>query len=398
MSKYTVLVSGGGIAGPVAGFWLARAGMKVTIVERAPEPRSAGQGIDIRGAALEVVKRMGLEELIRSRTTNEKGLAFVDKNGKAFAEFPVDGVNGQSFTSDIEILRGELSKIFLNASKDKVEYIFDDSITSIDDDGGKVNVSFAKGAKQAFDIVIGADGMRSKTRRLAFPHEPDPMKSLGQYTSFFAIPRIDSDTDWARWYNAPGGRGIIMRPDNNGSTRVYLSIMSTEPAGYENLDITGQKRIYHRLFADAGWEVPRMLAGMDHADDFYMQEIAQVIMKSWSKGRVALLGDAGYCPSPISGMGTSLAIVGAYVLAGELQRCGSPEEAFRAYEVLMRPFVEQVQKLPPGAPGIANPQTWWGIWIFNTVLSLVTKTGLAGLLGRFSLPHADKIELPVYDM
>ena len=141
-----------------------------------------------------------------------------------------------------------------------------------------------------------------------------------------------------------------------------------------------------------------MLAGMDHADDFYMQEIAQVIMKSWSKGRVALLGDAGYCPSPISGMGTSLAIVGAYVLAGELQRCGSPEEAFQAYEALMRPFVEQVQKLPPGAPGIANPQTWWGIWIFNTVLSLVTKTGIVGLFARFSLPHADKIELPLYDM
>ena len=155
----------------------------------------------------------------------------------------------------------------------------------------------------------------------------------------------------------------------------------------------------HDLFADAGWETPRLLAGMDDSDDFYMQSVAQVKLESWSKGRMGLVGDAAYCPSPISGMGTTVAFVGAYVLAGEIAKCGADyKKAFEGYESLMRPFVVKAQKLPPGAPGIANPETAWGIKVFNGVLGFVSWSGLSGLLGGFGGPKADGIVLPEYGM
>ena len=155
----------------------------------------------------------------------------------------------------------------------------------------------------------------------------------------------------------------------------------------------------HDLFADAGWEASRVLAGMDTADDFYMQSNAQVKLDSWSRGRMGVIGDAAYCPSPISGMGTSVAVVGAYVLAGEISKYGpSYRKAFEGYESIMRPFVDKAQKLPPGAPAIANPETAWGISVLNGVLGFVSWSGLPGLLGRFEGPSADGFTLPEYEM
>lgn len=350
---------------------------------------------------------MGVEEIIRSKTTKEEGLAFVDSNGKRIAEFPVDHESGASFTCDIEILRGELNQIFYDKSleeKGMVEYVFGDHMTDLEHkDNGKVLVTFAKGEMREFDIVVGADGMGSKVRRLAFPNE-DSLKGLGQYMAFFTIPYRESDGSFGTWYNAPGGRCIFLRPDGTGATRTYLSIMSSSPAGYYKLSIQEQKKMMRELFTDAGWEAARVLEGMDTADDFYMQEIAQVKMSSWSSGHITLLGDAGYCPSPISGMGTSLAIIGAYVLAGEIaeqfnrQKDGhaSLEKALEGYEKQMRPYVTKAQSLPPGAPAIVNPQTWWGIKILNTIVGFVGWSGIATLVGKWSgLPAEDK-SLPEY--
>lgn len=388
--KPHILISGASIAGPVLAYWLHRASISTTIVERSPSLRSAGQGIDIRGAARAVVSRMGLEDTIRSKVTHEVGIQFVDKNGYPKASFPMEE-NGNSFTSDIEILRGDLAEIFYDSTKETCEYIWDDYITNLEEMDEGVLVTFAKGEQRTFDLVVGADGMRSKTRRLVIPLPNDGLKSLYQYTTYFTIPKAPQDGEWGKWYNASRGRLILMRPDNiheSTTTRVYLSI--TDPSKtcklvkYLEMTPEEQKRAWREEMSDMGWEAERVLDGMDKAPDYYMQEIAQINPPQFYKGKFALVGDAGYCPSPISGMGTSSAILGAYYLAGELGACeGNWEEGLKKYEERMRPFVESVQKLPPGAPGILNPQSEWGIRVLYGILGFVSWSGIATLLGKW---------------
>ena len=393
----SVLISGAGIAGPTLAFWLSKAGITTTIIERAPCLPIAGQQVDVEGAAREVVRRMGLEEIVKSKTTNEQGISFIDSSGKSRAKFGLDPTasNGRTFTSEFEILRGDLAQIFYDATRDSTEYIFGDHITQLNQNGDGVDVGFAHGSDRRFDLVVAADGMRSSTRSLVFGQK-DVLRHLGMYTCYFTIPAKDGDGAWAKWYNAPGRRCIMTRPDQAGSLRTYLSVMSDKPANYHSLGIDGQKKLMREIFSDAGWESARILDGMDAASDFYMQEIAQVKMESWSKGRVALVGDAGYCPSPISGVGTSLAIVGAYFLAGEIvKHRDDAKRAFQGYEEKMRERVEKAQNLPPGAPAIANPQTGWGITIMLSVLSLVSRTGIGAWLTSGGTPKND--ELPTYD-
>lgn len=272
-------------------------------------------------------------------------------------------------------------------------------MTAILDDGDKAEVILASGTKREFDVVIGADGMSSKIRRLAFSELEDPIKPLGQWTAFFTIPYKESDGTFAKWYNAPGGRSILLRPDNAGYTRAYLSIMSDAPADTQDRDVTAQKQKMRELFSDAGWESPRVLEGMDSAEDFYMQQIAQVKMPTWSKGRVAVIGDAGYCPSPISGMGTTLSIIGAYILAGEIGASnGNLQTAFAGYEEKMKPYVSKAQSLPPGVPALLNPQTKWGIFILQTVTGFVSWSRLPQLISKFSSPPAEDKSLPIYNL
>ncbi|KAH7336303.1 hypothetical protein BKA65DRAFT_563306 [Rhexocercosporidium sp. MPI-PUGE-AT-0058] len=371
MSKPTILISGAGIADPVCAFFLARAGIKTTILERAP-------------SMLQTVQRMGLESETRSWTTKEAGLAFVNETGRRLAEFPVREDGGRSFTSDIEILRGKMAGVFYEATRGlkEVEYVFGDHLAGIEEKGEKVEVELEKGGKRMFDIVIGADGQGSKTRRLAFKEVENPMKPLHQFTAYFTIPYLKSDRNFAEWYNTTGGRGILARPDNAEYTRA----------------VQEQKQKMHEMFSDAGWEAKRVLGGMDKAEDFYMQEVVQVKLPSWSKRRVVLLGDAGYCPSPVSGMGTSCAIVGAYVLAGEIAKHGIDyEKAFKGYEENLRSYIEKAQKLPPGAPAFANPQTKLGISILRGIVGFISWSGATKLFDMFSSPSAHDDELTVYD-
>lgn len=401
MSGLNVLISGAGIGGPTAAYWLAKAGAQVTVVERASALRTSGQNVDIRGHGLRVTQRMGLEEQLRSKTTKEKGLRFVDRNNACRAEFPVD--DGKGFTSDIEIMRGDLARIFYEATKGTVEYIFGETIKNTKDRDERLHVEFANGTPaRDVDILIAADGWASTTRSLGFGYaRMDAIKSLGQWTAWFTIPWRETDKDWARWYNATHGRMILIRPDNADATRVSLWIMSSQDKMEAVLraGVDAQKDLFRQLFADAGWEAGRVLQGMEKADDFYMQQVAQVKMKKWWSGRTVLVGDAGYCPSPISGMGTTVAIVGAYVLAGEIAR--NPKDhkaAFEAYEEKMRPFVATAQKLAPGAPAMANPQTQWGISILHRFLGFVSWTRLNKLMGSSVNPPASAMDLPEYEM
>ena len=395
MTAKTVLISGASIAGPALAYWLARQGMDVTVVEKAPAFRDGGQTIDVRGAGRVVVQRMGLEALIRANSTQEQGIAFVDQGNRTQAFIGVNAFDGDGPIAELEILRGELAKLLIQQSEDRVTYRFGDSINALEDDGDQVHVRFEQGAEQVYDLVIIAEGIGSATRNQVFGNEVE-RRSLDLYTAYFTVPRAPSDGQVMRWHNLPGGRCICLRPDNLGTTRAFLSFQQA-PSGYEKLPRDEQVALLKRQFADAGWEAPRVLAALEDASDLYLDAVGQVKMPRWSKGRIALVGDAAYCASPISGMGTSLGLCGAYVLAGELGRHADHSQAFAAYEKLMRPYVKQAQSVPKFAPRLASPHSRMGIALGHAVLRLATAPGFKTLFGKLLSPKDDAIELPCYD-
>ena len=396
MKPQKILVTGASIAGPALAYWLSRQGMDVTVVERAPAFRDGGQTVDVRGAGRVVVQRMGLEDLIRANATQEQGIAFVDQGNRTKAFIGVNAFDGEGPIAELEILRGELAKLLIQRSEDRFRYRFGDSIQSIEDDGRQVHVRFEQGDEQVYDLVIVAEGIGSATRNRVFGDEVR-RRPLDVYTAYFTVPRQPSDGQVMRWHNIPGGRCVCLRPDNLGTTRAFLSFQQA-PNGYEKLAQDQQIALLKQKFADAGWETPRVLAALDETTDLYLEAVGQVRMPRWSKGRIALVGDAAYCASPISGMGTSLGLCGAYVLAGELARHVDHTQAFAAYEQRMRPYVAQAQSVPKFAPRLASPHSRLGIGLGHAVLRLATAPGFKTLLGKFLSPKADAIDLPNYDV
>lgn len=380
MNQKKVLISGASIAGPTLAYWLNRYGFKTTIVERAESLRLGGQNVDIKGAAQRVAQLMGIEDEIRAADTGELGVRFVNENNIVKAELP----KGESNlgTNELEILRGDFVKILYQHTKDNVEYIFGNQIIAIDEFENGVHVTFMNGEIKDFDLVICADGIRSRTRQIIFGDEPI-VRPVGLYVSYFTIPKTPSDSRWARWYNATGSRVIVMRPDNEGTTRASFSFLS-EPKGYEKLSVAEQKEILKQKFSDAGWEATRILSAIESDTDIYFDAISQVIAPRWSKGRCAMTGDAAYCPSPLTGMGVGLSVLGAYILAGEIAKNTDYQKAFAAYEKVFRPYVTKIQKLPPGVPKLAHPKSKIGIAIFNTILNIISSKAIIKLGKIFS--------------
>ncbi len=338
---------------------------------------------------------MGLESKILAANTGELGVRFVDGKNRIKAEFP----KGEAAfgTAELEILRGDLATILYDATKDNVEYIFGDQITALDDQESSVAVTFKNNPPRSFDLVVAADGIRSTTRTLMFGREPN-IKYIGVYCAYLTIPKMASDNSWAYWYNAPQSRVITLRPDNEGTTRAAFSFLSPDK-GYEKLDLAAQKEILKQKFADAGWQAPRILADLDTSNDVYLDGISQVKAPRWTNGRYAMVGDAAYCPTPMTGMGASLSIIGAYILAGELSRHDNCQKSFAAYEKLFRPYVEDIQNLPPGVPWMAHPKTTFGIALFNTVLGIASSKTVRKLGKRFSgkkKKTKERIKLPNY--
>ncbi|MFJ1869773.1 FAD-dependent monooxygenase [Streptomyces sp. NPDC088097] len=393
----SALISGASIAGPALAYWLNARGWQTTVVERFDALRDDGQNIDVRGAGREVARRMGIEGAIRDASTGEKGTEFVDASGAAIAYFGAGTTDSRGATAELEILRGQLSRIIVDRTEKDTTYEFGDHITALDEHEDGVAVSFAHGPTRTFDVVAIAEGLRSRTRSLVFP-ATDVVRELGFCTAYLTIPRAPCDTDLWRWHSAGRGRSVTLRPDNLGTIRATLAFMS-DVRGLDELGREGIVTVLRRTFADVGWAAPRVLDALDDAP-LYFDAIGQTRMASWTTGRKALLGDAAYCSSPISGMSTSLALTGAYVLAGEL--ASHPyRTAFARYETVMRPYVERAQKLPPGTPGIANPRTRTGIATMNTVLKAAASpvgARLGGLASRVFTPRAEAIDLPDYPL
>ncbi|WP_380282702.1 FAD-dependent monooxygenase [Kitasatospora purpeofusca] len=347
----SVLVSGAGIAGTALAHWLDRYGFRVTVVERAPSLRGGGQPVDIRGNALDVVDRMGLLAEVRARRTGVRGMSLVDADGRELSRStgwtagagPVDG-------PDVEILRDELAALLVEAACPGVEYRFDDSIETLVQHEEGVQVRFRSGVEQSYDLLVGADGLHSNTRRLVFGPERDYLHPIDTYLAGWSAPNHLGLDRW-QVVHRPAGPGdrmcMAMTVRDNTELRFFLGFGSDEPVDRMlPRDPAEQRRLVAGRAAGIGWEVPRFLEALGETDVFHYDVVAQIRMDRWSHGRVALLGDAGYCCSPLTGQGTSVALTAAYVLAGELHAAdGDHRAAYPAYERRLRDHVAANQAI-----------------------------------------------------
>ncbi len=376
----SVLITGASVAGNIVAWWLGWAGFDVTVVERASEFRDGGQNIDVRGPGREVLRRMGLERIALEQGTGEEGTAWVDADGKVDAQFLTADQEEDGPTAEMEILRGDLARLLYEPASERATYRFGDHIATVDQDGDGVTVGFAGGTTERYDAVIVAEGVGSTTRERVFAGKNDP-RWMDLTIAYFTIPRTADDDRLWRWYNAPGGRSVSLRPDRHGTTRAMLSVQQP-PGGEQDWDVARQKAWLRERFADAGWQAQRVLEGMADTDDFYLDVLRQVRMPRWSNGRVALTGDAAWCATPIAGYGTTLAVTGAYVLAQELIRQPDVPAAFAAYEQQMRPMVEDAQGVPKIAPRLMNPHSRLGIRLLHGALDLASRPAVRKLSGK----------------
>jgi 2-polyprenyl-6-methoxyphenol hydroxylase-like FAD-dependent oxidoreductase len=343
----SVLISGASVAGTTLAYWLERQGFTVTVVERSQGLRPGGQAIDIRGPALGVVERMGLLDAVAARKTAIRGMSMVDSNGTEImrnTEWTVTG--GTIDNPDIEILRDDLVGLLYAASAGP-EYLFGDSITGLDEGAESVMVTFEHGPQRAFDIVIGADGLHSNVRRLAIGPEAQFIKRMARFVAICSLPNFLELDYWQTWYRDETTQTIagVYTARGNSEVRAFLGF-ADDNLTIDYRDTDAQRAEVQRRFAGAGWVVPRLVEGMLSAPDFYFDETAQIVMDSWHSGRIGLVGDAAYCASPLSGQGTSIALVGAYVLAGELAAAeGDHCAGFASYQERIGQYVRDNQSL-----------------------------------------------------
>jgi 2-polyprenyl-6-methoxyphenol hydroxylase-like FAD-dependent oxidoreductase len=396
MKANDVLISGAGIAGTAAAYWVREAGFNPTVVERAPGLRPGGQAVDLRGAGRTVIDRMGLLDRARQVGLHQKGFAYVNRKGRITARMPADAFGGNGIVSEIEILRGDLCKVLFDASLPGAEYLFNDSITRIEQDDDGVTVEFERAPIRRFAFVVGADGLHSTIRRLAFGPDSDFVRDFDLYTAWFTAKADIPLDDWFLMYNAPGGLVATARPGHEaGEIKAGLSFRA-QPLTYARGERHGQEEILASRFAGAGWEVDKLLGAMRQASDFYFDSVGQVHVEEFARGRFVLLGDAGYCASPLSGMGTSLALVGSYILGGELAAShGDHSLAFKRYQERLRPYVVQAQELPGGGVDGFAPLHPLMIALRTMSMRMITRWPFRSIVAH-EFAKADAIDLPRY--
>lgn len=424
-----ILVVGAGCAGPAFALLLQKTNPKhtITVIERTPSLRTGGQQLDFKGRGLTIVKKLGLLDRFKEVSVKETGMSFVNDKGKPLLSFGINPADetraqGAGLTNEYEIMRGDIVKVFYDASLaekeslDKeggenreggLEYKFDTTITALEQNKNAVTVTFSNGQTSSYDLVVAADGQNSRTRRMAFDESVNAncFNTLGVHAAYYEIPRIPADGSDAQVHFASDSRVMMTRTGDRNMMQIYLFLMKdkdrhTRMQVVHKQPIQQQKEAWMQLFKDAGWQSERFTEGLKDTKDFYAHEIAQVKVPQHHAGRVVLLGDAGYCPTLFTGMGTTLSSVGAYILAGELAKHGdNVEAALQGYEEMLKEPIEKYQKFPSLANSILYPSSAFGIRMLHFVFCIVSVFRIDKLLrwlSQFFPEEKDDYDLPKY--
>ncbi|SFW82460.1 FAD-dependent monooxygenase [Amycolatopsis australiensis] len=394
-----ILVSGASIAGPVLAYWLSRYGFEVTVVERAPALRkTGGHAIDLFRPAMDITERMGVLDRVEARATGTTRMTLHREGARRPVRVDLAKIYRATSDRHVEIMRDDLSEIYFDAGRDAVEYLFGDSITAVSPDG---DVTFEHAAPRKFDVVVGADGLHSNVRRLVFGEEAGMTKFIGAYLAVLSLPdtlRLDGETVT---HLGPGRTAGIYSARHLDEARAVFLFRRAEPLDYHHRDTARQKELLRAAFAGMHPQVDGWLAGLDGPGPFYFDSITQLRLDTWSRGRVTLVGDAGYCPGPAVGGSTSLAVLGAYVLAGELAAAGGDHtRAFPAYEREMAELVRKSRAFAEGAARGLIPGSRAGVWALarggqlvsalpSRVSTALAKLNTAGVRMHDSMPVKD---------
>ncbi|MFE2700803.1 FAD-dependent monooxygenase [Streptomyces mirabilis] len=363
--RKNVLISGASIAGPALAYWLGHYGFKPTVVELAPALRDGGQAVDFRGEThLSVLERMGVLAELRRIQTGGSPMHFVDERGRQQLHLPAEFAGGA-----VEVLRGDLARVLHEHSLPYTEYVFGDSITSLTETAGGVQVTFRHSAPREFDLVIGADGLHSNVRRLAFGSEDRFVRHLGYYAATWQLPNYLGLGPGSVGYNTPGQLASVGGDHRDAANARAFFVFAAPRLAYDRRDPEQEKALIADAFASLGWEVPRLLDSLRHAPDLYFDSISRADVDAWSTGRICLVGDAA-CGATIGGMGTGTSVVAAYVLAGELALAnGDHRAAFTRYESTLRRYAQGCQKGGDRTGKFLAPGTIAGLRIRNGLLS-----------------------------
>lgn len=374
MENKNILISGAGIAGTTLAYWLKKFGFNPTIVEISPKLREGGFAIDFMGAGYDVAEKMEIVSALKDVDINFSKLVFVDSSNKGKGSMNYQKIKnflkGRAFT----LLRSDLAKVIYQRIEKDVEIIFGDSIKKIEQDEEKVTVTFQCGITRTFDLLVGADGLHSNVRNLVFGIESRFEKYYGYYTSSFTIDDDILGNRAFSMYNVPYKQVAVYSKNGNNTTTFFI-FASSEKLLYDHHDTAQQKEILKSQFMECGWICPELLSKIDSTPDFYFDPISQIKMDQWYKGRITLVGDAGDCPSLLSGKGSTLAMVGAYILAGELKEAkGNYKTAFQQYEVLFKPFMDKKQKAAQLFAKSFIPKSYFGIWLRNALFKMMSSS------------------------
>jgi 2-polyprenyl-6-methoxyphenol hydroxylase-like FAD-dependent oxidoreductase len=383
MSNQTVLISGAGIAGPTLAYWLARHRFHPTVVEHAASLRSSGSPVDVRGPAVEVAERAGVMAHIRQAGTDVTGMSFVNATGRRVGRIDLRALQQAAGSREVELPRGDLAAILHQASRYDAEYVFHDAIVALRQDEHGVDVTFERAQPRRFDLVVGADGLHSAVRRLAFGPEADFVHHLGLYVATVRLDGLDGLLDGGRevvMCNAPG-RAVAIHP-SRGQALAFFAFRSPAVPGFDYRDIAQHKRLLAAAFQGDGWRVPELLKRVQAADDLYFDAVSEVRVRPWWQGRVALVGDAASCVS-LFGDGSSLAMAGAFTVAEELAASpGDHRVAFGRYEASHRRLVDPRQRNIARAASLLVPATRPGILARNLATRLWPLAAATGWLRR----------------
>ncbi|MFZ0152538.1 MAG: FAD-binding domain [Xanthobacteraceae bacterium] len=395
MNDKTVLISGAGIAGPTLAFWLNAAGFESTLIEHAATLRTGGYVIDFWGLGYDIAERMGLAAEIDRIGYHIREMRIVDDRGGRVTGFGTKIFRELTGGRFVTLGRSEMSRLLFDKIKGTTEVIFDDEIVALQEHADHIQVEFRHAGERRFDLMIGADGLHSNVRRLVFGPQDQFEKQLGYMVAAFEVRGYRlRDEDIYVIYGEPGRMLGRFALHDDRTLFLFVFAADVDPLG-AMLDLPAQRGMLRGKFGDGKWECPRILDALDRTQDLYFDRVSQIKMESWSKGRVALVGDAAFCVSLMAGQGSALAMTGAYVLAGELAKAaGRHEEAFSNYERLLRAYIGSKQKVAQRFASAFAPKTRWGLFLRNQVIKAFAIPGLARL--TFGRDLIDTLQLPDY--